>query len=982
VYEQPENKRGNAHATSWPVFICYRQTDGSRAAEWLFKMLNGKANPVSVDNSAEDHSPILDIYYDQNAPAIKDWTELHEPYLKRARAFLLVCTPGAKLFEGEHDWVHREINWWIQNRQEAPILIDAFAAGERYIPTAVAEKWRNAQRIEIVPEKWDRLAPQELSDLMERNRARIMGGITNSAGKVYQQELAHQQERSARLSNALRFSKRLLIAVAALFLVAAGEAGYATWQSRIARSGEEAANAELLCTEGNSSAALSTAIHAFSIWETPQSLAAIAHSFPQQLLELRTPIGGFRQLAFAPDGKRIATGTFVGTVEIWNTANGLREKTLPARDLGSIESLDFTPDSRRVLISSFDGSSRVWNIETNEVLTYQGPKHEIIHTVLSPRGDRAITVSYDHTGRIWDIGTGETIAYLLGHSGPVFSGLFSPDSRYVATASEDGTARIWNANTGEPLKTLKGHSGPVYRASFSPDGQRILTASADKTARLWDVDTGQQRIVLMGHAGAVSKAMFSQEGQVIATASSDHTARLWQANSGKLIAKLVAHSGTITDISFGPQGDLVLTASADGTAKVWGARSGVLVADLRGHSRQINRAVFSLVDQTIATASEDGTTRLWNIEASGLTTVTLKGRDAVFSPDGSRILATSSDNTVTISNAVTGKLLASFVDGQAGEVETAQFSLKGDLVLTWGERSGSVAVWRADTGHRLIVLHVGSTIKHAGFSPSGAQVITAEEGGTVHLWSIATGKSLVRFTGHNGPVLDAAFSPDGQRVVTGSADRTVRVWDISTPHVSILGGYPSEVEHVRFSSDGKLILAVCSHGAVWVSKAATGEPVVQKSPGGLVQSAAFSHDGRRVLTALARNFRPVEVWSASTGETIATFESPNIEIDETAEFSPDNRRVLIASSAGVSVFDVDTQRMVAELLGEPRGHGVYSASFSSDGQLIASTGVGDDVVILRIITMPELKRLLGGSLVTRLDHFIQHYLTSVVLGTH
>ena len=41
----------------------------------------------------------------------------------------------------------------------------------------------------------------------------------------------------------------------------------------------------------------------------------------------------------------------------------------------------------------------------------------------------------------------------------------------MLTASEDNTARIWDAESGEELVTLSGHTGRVYSAVYSPDGR-------------------------------------------------------------------------------------------------------------------------------------------------------------------------------------------------------------------------------------------------------------------------------------------------------------------------------------------------------------------------------------------------------------------------------------------------------------------------------------------------------------------------------
>ncbi|MBT4483201.1 MAG: toll/interleukin-1 receptor domain-containing protein, partial [Candidatus Latescibacteria bacterium] len=115
-----------------PVFICYRQVDGTKIAQWLFKNLHGKclSDRGEVDTAEEVSS--LDVYFDQTAPAVGDWKAIHQPRLHTSQAMIIVCTPGSFQRLEKNDWVHREIEWWLKNRKVAPILIDATGEGERW----------------------------------------------------------------------------------------------------------------------------------------------------------------------------------------------------------------------------------------------------------------------------------------------------------------------------------------------------------------------------------------------------------------------------------------------------------------------------------------------------------------------------------------------------------------------------------------------------------------------------------------------------------------------------------------------------------------------------------------------------------------------------------------------------------------------------------------------------------------------------------
>jgi TIR domain-containing protein len=129
----------------WLVFLCYRQTDGAPTAEWLNQILKGQ----KLYSEASEEPPTLAVYFDVAAPAVSDWHEFHGRALERARALLVVCTPGSAHEFGANDEVHKEIDWWLKNRKTAPILIDATGEGQRWVPEKIQQRWPYAQLVKV-----------------------------------------------------------------------------------------------------------------------------------------------------------------------------------------------------------------------------------------------------------------------------------------------------------------------------------------------------------------------------------------------------------------------------------------------------------------------------------------------------------------------------------------------------------------------------------------------------------------------------------------------------------------------------------------------------------------------------------------------------------------------------------------------------------------------------------------------------------------
>ena len=221
-------------AQLWPIFICYRRVDGAAVARRLHEMLD------KWRTAGPEGSPIeLDAYLDETMPGVADWHELHQPYLEKARALVVICTPGAKINEGAGDWVHREIDWWLGHRETAPILVDALKEGVRYVPDQIVDRWPDIQRIAVVEAEWSGLAGAALEEKTTAVRRQVLGAILPSGAAVYAQELEAERRRAQRLRRALAASMALLVATGV-----AG--GYAYLKRQAAVRNERTAGASLL----------------------------------------------------------------------------------------------------------------------------------------------------------------------------------------------------------------------------------------------------------------------------------------------------------------------------------------------------------------------------------------------------------------------------------------------------------------------------------------------------------------------------------------------------------------------------------------------------------------------------------------------------------------------------------------------------------------------------------------------------------------
>ncbi len=363
-------------------------------------------------------------------------------------------------------------------------------------------------------------------------------------------------------------------------------------------------------------------------------------------------------------------------------------------------------------------------------------------------------------------------------------------------------------------------------------------------------------------------------------------------------------------------------------------------AKMRIGKGRINFVSYSPDSRRIAAASSIG---VWIYDAGfGKEIALLRGHkgwvySTAYSPNGTRIVSSSSDDTVRIWDAETGTLLNT-LNGHANDVRSAAYSPDGKTIVS-GSRDKSIRLWNADDGALLNTLtgHTGA-VNSTAYSPDGKTLASGSYDRTARIWDAESGDLLRVLDGHTDEVRSVAYSPDGKTIVSGSSDGTARIWDAESGGILHILAKENETGHggvysVAYSMDGRLIASgeTFFKGGIEISmwNAAHGSPRRPFQLNAGPNYLAFSPDGHSLAGG---NSTGINIWNIEIGERVHMIRGHDCDVDY-AMFTPDGKGIAAASwSKPLRVWDLETGELLKRVL-KARGK---SGAFSPDGSLVAA----------------------------------------------
>jgi len=583
-------------------------------------------------------------------------------------------------------------------------------------------------------------------------------------------------------------------------------------------------------------------------------------------------------------------------------------------------------------VNALFGAITICDIETSRAIrTLNSPR--VGDIALSPAGNLLALVIWEaptHKVEIWDVKTGQLLKTLTaipnnGVQQEIRGLVFSPNGKVLATATVlneqhenfskwvGGTIQLWDVETGRMQREIQ--SGEVQmavtRPTFSADGSilagvaistevsRMKDADAHCEIKSWDARTGNLLRTQSVPCRDLQMLAFTPKGRLLAAGLVGNQVQLWDAASGKRLQALDAKKSDPQSLVLSPDGNTLATAGLDSVIRLWDVQTGQLRRALWEHGKWINALAFPPGRNALVSAGADGAVTLWDLSSPPPENQPVReprlliGADssfscAKFSSDGT-LLVTGGDSALlwdiqtlslkrrfTVSgpqvSAVNAKDVAVSTDKQRVAARLLIYEDRGTKAHT------EVHVWNAQTGETLAVMPLTDKSQDVAFSPDCRTFATLNEGHTLCLWDLLTGKLLCSWERPQSYFTGFQFSRDGATVVfSTSGGKGIEWWNVSSRKqagflaagalvVLTPSGQPLLTQDVQ---DGEGLLQM------WKGDANKMMPRFQMNVGSdSWQKTSVSADG--ALLAVSRhlggnlqgNDMEVRLWDISTGQSV------------------------------------------------------------------------------------------------------------------
>ncbi len=539
------------------------------------------------------------------------------------------------------------------------------------------------------------------------------------------------------------------------------------------------ANGKLLAAECELGANMKGSLRVFDILSGQQSRELTISSMFMPAVSLDVVKVVTTPLAFSPDNKILALGGASG-IQLWDPGTGQELRVLrtqfkegattasstPEQLSQSVQKSGVTEQDMAQMTGDVSGMMEMMNDPDNPMSQFFGTAQKLAgmgglpaqrsfsdkRLQFTPDGRWLVTEKREGL-QIWDLSTGNYLQQRMGTMAPI---AFSPDGLYVAVmevdpkdlmaGKMDSRQLVIRDLTTSNIRSKSQWNGPIQpeEIAFGPDGTwiavKIRGTGGQVEIHILDAQTGSElRTMTLAGVSGSDTGIVSVNARYIAVGGQE-----------------AAAAGT-TSSPFEMMGGQMSQKDMEKMSKEMAKAMGTSMQTTQPHQPKYEIKLFDLQSgQQLRTIGLEPPQQT-NQPTASVFGFGIEDHAIRFNKDGSLLAVEDTDQQYPV--------IKIYDTASGGAVSVIRLSAKQPRP--------------SSSSDPYALLQSGKKTRPTfSFSPDGVilAVSSQEDGYSVQLWDVATGK-LLRTVPHNNRVDAMAFSPDGRFLVTLLRDGSKMVWD-------------------------------------------------------------------------------------------------------------------------------------------------------------------------------------------------------------
>ena len=278
------------------------------------------------------------------------------------------------------------------------------------------------------------------------------------------------------------------------------------------------------------------------------------------------------------------SGTFIRTL-IDPKLAGSDGKPVKAAHLSLVESLAFSPDGKYLASGSFQEVT-IWDAQTGIVRhKLTGFAERVVALAFSAKGNLLAcgggAASEDGELKVYDAAAGRLVVEVKNaHSDTVYGVCFNADGKMLASCGADKFVKVFEIPSGKFVKSFEGHTHHVLDVGWRNDGKLLASAGADNAIKVWDFEKGEQVRTMTGHSKQVTRLLFVGATSKIVTCSGDQSIRMWNVDNGGTERQFTSGNDFLYAVGVSPDGAIVAAGGEEGIVRLYNGTNAQLIKQL------------------------------------------------------------------------------------------------------------------------------------------------------------------------------------------------------------------------------------------------------------------------------------------------------------------------------------------------------------------------------------------------------------------